>query len=156
MIRQDAIQEPLRFQFARKHNYERDVYAAAEQVADDAGGVFIPELGIIHGGKRLSNRVSSMSPQAKAEMQRRLKYYTDVMAPTFNPPRPTVWSTIKALVGAGNNNDSEGTNVGVRSKDANDDEPSERTSEEIQRRLEFFRRRAGGQTTDRLPDVPHS
>ena len=92
--------------WVRDRNYERDVYAAAEKVAVDAGGIFIPELGIVHGGKELSNRMGSMTPQARAEMQRRLEYYDDVVAPTFDPPRPGFLERLRSLFGGGQNNDS--------------------------------------------------
>jgi hypothetical protein len=61
--------------WVRDRNYDRDVYQAAEQTADDAGGIFIPGLGMVHGGKRLTDRYGRMSPTAKAEMDRRLAYY---------------------------------------------------------------------------------
>tara|TARA_R110002072_G_scaffold303100_1_gene493604 strand:+ start:18190 stop:18561 length:372 start_codon:yes stop_codon:yes gene_type:complete len=81
--------------WTRDRNYNRDVYTAAEAIADDSGGIFVPELGTVRGGKRLVDRYRTMSPAAKAEMQRRFAYYTTVMEPTFDPPsRGIVNSTI--------------------------------------------------------------
>ena len=130
--------------WARGRNYERDVYAAAEKVADDAGGIFIPELGIIYGGKKLSNRMGSMTPQARAEMQRRLEYYDDVVAPTFDPPRPGFLESLKSLFGCGENNDSCG-HVSAKPEDVGHGEPSEQNPEakDIERRPGFFRQSRG-------------
>ncbi len=130
--------------WARDRNYERDVYAAAEQIADDAGGVFIPELGIIRGGKDLFNRVSSMTPQARAEMQRRLEYYNSAVAPTFDPPRPGFLESLKSLFGCGQNNDSCGQ-VSAKPEDVGHGEPSEQNSEakDIERRIKFLRQLRG-------------
>ena len=130
--------------WARDRNYERDVYAAAEKVAVDAGGIFIPELGIIHGGKELSNRMGSMTPQARAEIQRRLAYDEDVVAPTFDPPRPGFLESLKSLFGCGQNNDSCG-HVSAKPEDAGHGEPSEQHPEakDIGRRIEFLRQSRG-------------
>lgn len=85
--------------WVRDRNYERDVYVAAEQLADNSGGIYIPELGMLHGGRELEKRIKAMSPEANAEMARRLAYYEEVMEPDFDPPRPSLWNSITSFFG---------------------------------------------------------
>ena len=85
--------------WVRDRNYERDVYMAAEQVADHSGGIYIPELGLLHGGQELEKRMKAMSPEAQAEMARRLAYYEEVLEPTFDPPRSSILGSLKSLIG---------------------------------------------------------
>ena len=61
--------------WARGINYDRDVRAAIDQEALESGGVFIPEMGIVRGNGITAKKLKSMSPDAKKEMERRLKYY---------------------------------------------------------------------------------
>ena len=63
--------------WARGINYDRDVRSAIDKEALDSGGVFIPEMGIIHGNGITVTKLKAMSPEAKAEMDRRLKYYAE-------------------------------------------------------------------------------
>lgn len=74
--------------WARGIRYERDVYIAAEYMAMDSGGIFIPEIGLFRGGKKLSQSLNSLPPEAGEELNRRIEYldrtsqyYDDSMIP---------------------------------------------------------------------------
>lgn len=140
--------------WVRGRNYERDVYMAAEQIADNSGGVFIPELGMVHGGRELVKRMQAMSPEAKAEMDRRLAYYVEVMEPDFDPPRPSFLDSLRSFFGVSDDEEA-----------ANDDEevghlgPSvfDGSQDTVQDRIEAFRRMRssgmfGEEPRDSLPN----
>lgn len=88
--------------WARGINYKRDVYSAADRIALETGGVFIPEVGLFRGGKELAQRFNSMSPEAKAEMERRMEYL-DEIADQYDdpklPPQPTFVTELKSGFG---------------------------------------------------------
>ena len=113
-------------------NYNRDVYVAAEKIAEDSGGFFIPELGVVSVGERWSDRQNAMSPAAKVEMERRLAYYTEVMEPTYNPPKPGFIESITSLF--------FGTDELPRraASTQTNNESTTADASEIQRRIEFF------------------
>jgi len=126
--------------WARDRNYDRDVYLAAEQIAGDMGGTYIPELGIITGGGGLAKKMQAMSPQAKAEMQRRLTYYEKVMEPTFHPPRPSFWDSLKSLFRVSDEEepqDESEVDPWFSRKDASD---SNQVDNRIQDRIDAFPR----------------
>jgi len=119
--------------WSRGLNYSRDVYAAAEKIPEDSGGVFIPELGVVHGRKRFSDRYNAMSPAAKAEMERRLAYYTDVIEPTFDPPKPGIIESVASLFSGANESPQRADGVSTT------EEQNTTDTAEIRPRMEFFR-----------------
>jgi hypothetical protein len=130
--------------WTRDRTYERDVYAAAEQMAAESGGVFIPDLGLFHGGQDLKNRMQSMSPQAVAELQRRLDYDTSVMSPAVGPPRPGFWASVKSLVGLEGDDDSYWREEDFTSEGANRDTAAEQSPDGKPSPVEIIRALHGG------------
>lgn len=63
--------------WTRGINYDREVRAAIDQQALESGGFFVPEMGIIRGNGITAKKLQSMSPDARKEMDRRLKYYAE-------------------------------------------------------------------------------
>lgn len=127
--------------WARGLNYKRDVYNAAEKIAEDSGGIFIPELGMIRGRANFSARYRSLSPASKEELSRRLTYYKEAVEPTFDPPKPGVIESVKGVFSATFFGD-DASPQDADSGPADDETPVD--SAEIQRRIEFFRQLRDG------------
>ncbi|TWU59956.1 hypothetical protein Poly51_02290 [Rubripirellula tenax] len=123
--------------WVRGLNYKRDVYFAAEEIAEDSGGFFVPELGTIQGRKKFVDRYRAMSPEAKAEMERRMEYYAEVIEPDFNPPQPNIIESFSSLFSSGESvtNPSDVT-LSVNGPPAQD-------ASEIRRRIEGFLNKRG-------------
>ena len=113
-------------------NYKRDVYFAAEKIAEDSGGFFVPELGTIQGRKKFVDRYRAMTPEAKAEMERRMMYYTDVVEPDFDPPQRSILESLANLFSGDRHIVLPDSKVPDASSDAPD-------AGQIQRRIERFR-----------------
>ena len=139
--------------WARDRNYDRDVYLSAAQIAHEAGGEYIPELGVIRGGRDLAKGMQAMSPQARAEMARRLTYFHEVMEPDFDPPKPSFGASLKSLffVGDGEkaSDDSE-VQFGPSPTEASDTAQNQGT---IENRIEAFRRMRQNGSVDESRDL---
>lgn len=126
--------------WVRDRNYERDVYIAAEQVADYSGGIYIPELGMVHGGRELAKRMKAMSPEAKAEMARRLAYYEEVVEPDFDPPRPSIMDSLLSLFGVSDDETGEDESTVDFGRSADGASDSAQNENSIQDRIDTMRR----------------
>lgn len=111
--------------WTRGINYNRDVYVAAETIAWNSGGTFVPELGMILGGGDFGTRFNSMSPIARKEMDRRLEYFASEMEATFDPPKPGVIESVVSLF-----SDSEEGTRDTLVPDGDDPDASRRDSVE--------------------------
>ena len=61
--------------FFREWTFERDVEAEALQIVTHVNGHFVPELGVIIGGKDAYERYKEISAQDDEEVRRRIEFF---------------------------------------------------------------------------------
>ncbi|TWT98272.1 hypothetical protein Pla52n_47820 [Stieleria varia] len=122
--------------WTRGVNYNRDVYVAAEEIAQSSGGTYIPELGVIHGRGQFSARYNAMSPAARKEMDRRMEFFAESIEPTFSPPKPSLLQSLQSLFTFTDDSPESGDSAAENGEEVD--------PVDVQRRIEFFRRLQNG------------